>query len=511
MRFCRPHIQLPSKALDPAVCRRQPIGLAPRKGSGLPGCEEVSCACFANSAIIWNEGGIPGWRNLTLDTVDEGVSEMRTETMAVHGGSAADPATRAVAVPIYETVAYEFDSAAHGAALFNLEVEGHRYSRISNPTTAVLEKRIAMLEGGVGALAVASGQAALHYAVLNLVGPGQNLVSVPQLYGTTHTLFAHFLPSLGIEVRFAESDRPDDIARLIDADTRAVFCESVGNPAGNICDIEALAAVAHQNGVAFIVDNTVATPILLRPIEFGADIVVHSLTKFLGGHGATLGGAIVDAGCFDWRRHAQRYPMFSEPDRSYHGLVYLEHFANAAYIARCRSVYLRTTGAALSPISAFLLLQGIETVALRVERHVENAKHVATFLRSHPRVAWVNYVGFSDNPYHGLAQKYLDGRACSILAFGVAGGAPAAMKFYDELKLVKRVVNLGDAKTLACHPASTTHRQMSSEERRAAGVTSDMIRLSIGIEHVEDIIADLDQALAAAAMRHDTHADLISS
>jgi O-acetylhomoserine (thiol)-lyase len=436
---------------------------------------------------------------------------MRTETTAVHGGYAADPASRAVAVPIYETVAYEFESAAHGAALFNLEVEGHRYSRISNPTNAVLEKRIALLEGGIDAVAVATGQAALHYAVLNLVGPGQNLVSVPQLYGTTHTLFAHFLPSLGIEVRFAASDRPDDIARLIDSGTRAVFCESVGNPAGNVCDIEALAELAHRRRVPLIVDNTVATPVLLRPIEFGADIVVHSLTKFLGGHGTTLGGAIVDGGCFDWREHAALYPMFSEPDRSYHGLVYTEHFGSAAYAARCRSVYLRTTGAALSPMSAFLLLQGIETVALRVERHVENARRVATYLRSHPQVSWVNYVGFSDNPYHGLAQKYLGGRACSLMTFGVAGGTLPAISFYDQLKLVKRVVNLGDAKTLACHPASTTHRQMSPEERRAAGVTSDMIRLSVGIEHFEDIIADLHQALEASAMTQDRHADLIPS
>jgi O-acetylhomoserine (thiol)-lyase len=436
---------------------------------------------------------------------------MRTETMAVHGGYSADPASRAVAVPIYETVAYEFESAAHGAALFNLEVEGHRYSRISNPTNAVLEKRIALLEGGVDALAVSSGQAALHYAVLNLVGPGQNLVSVPQLYGTTHTLFAHFFPSLGIQVRFAATDRPDEIASLIDSDTRAVFCESVGNPAGNICDVEALAKVAHQRGVPLIVDNTVATPILLRPIEYGADIVVHSLTKFLGGHGATLGGAIVDGGCFDWQQHSSRFPLFSTPDPSYHGLVYTEHFGNAAYIARCRSVYLRTTGASLSAISAFLLLQGIETVALRVDRQVDNARRVAMFLRSHPSIDWVNYAGFLDSPFYGLAQKYLNGRACSLMTFGVKGGAPAATKFYDSLKLVKRVVNLGDAKTLACHPASTTHRQMSVEERRAAGVTPEMIRLSVGIEHVDDIVADLDQALDDGTASHDMRADLVWS
>jgi O-acetylhomoserine (thiol)-lyase len=436
---------------------------------------------------------------------------MRTETMAVHGGYSADSASRAVAVPIYETVAYAFDSADHASALFNLDVEGHRYSRISNPTNAVLERRIALLEGGVDALTVSTGQAALHYSVLNLVGPGRNLVSVPQLYGTTHTLFAYLLPSLGIQVRFAASERPDDIARMIDADTRAVFCESVGNPAGNICDVEALAAVAHRRGVPLIVDNTVATPILLRPIEFGADIVVHSLTKFLGGHGATLGGAIVDGGRFNWERHAQKFPMFSEPDPSYHGLIYTKHFGNAAYIARCRSVYLRTTGATLSAISAFLLLQGIETVALRIERHVDNARRVAAFLQSDPRVSWINYVGFPDNPYHALALKYLDGRACSILTFGVVGGEPAATKFYDALKLVKRVVNLGDAKSLACHPASTTHRQMSSEEQRAAGVTPEMLRLSVGIEHIDDIIADLDQALEVGAVRQDARANLVWS
>ena len=347
---------------------------------------------------------------------------MQRETIAVHGGYEPDPTTRAVAVPIYQTVAYAFDSADHGSALFDLEIEGHRYSRISNPTNEVLEKRIAALEGGLEALVVSSGQAALHYAVMNLVEPGRNIISVPQLYGTTHTLFAHFLPRLGITVRFAKDDRPSTIAGLIDDDTRAVFCESVGNPAGNLCDLEALAAVAHNHGVPLIVDNTVATPILLRPIEFGADIVVHSLTKFLGGHGTTLGGAIVDGGKFAWSDHADRFPMFSEPDRSYHGLVYANRFGRAAYIARCRSVFLRTTGSALSPMSAFLLLQGVETVALRIERHVANGRKVAEFLRADPRVDWVNYVGFPDNPYHGLAQKYLDGRACSLMTFGIRGG-----------------------------------------------------------------------------------------
>lgn len=424
---------------------------------------------------------------------------MRSETLAIHGGYDGDPTTKAVAVPIYQTAAYEFDSAEHGAALFNLEAQGYRYSRINNPTTDVLDRRVALLEGGVGALCVASGQAALHYSVLNLTEAGTNLVSVPQLYGTTHTLFAHLLPSFGIEVRFAKSDHPADVQPLIDEATRGVFCESVGNPAGNICDIEALAEVAHAGGVPLVVDNTVATPILLRPIDYGADIVVHSLTKFMGGHGTTLGGAIVDSGKFPWTRHAARFRQFCEPDHSYHGLVYADHFGPSAFIARCRSVYQRTTGSVLSPMSAFLLLQGIETVALRVERHVENGRRVAEFLRGDKRVAWVNYVGFPDNPYHALAEKYLGGKACSLLTFGAVGGYAGGTRFYDALKLVKRLVNLGDAKSLACHPASTTHRQMPAADQIKAGVTPEMIRLSIGIEHVDDIIADLDQALDSAA------------
>jgi len=422
---------------------------------------------------------------------------MRDETIAIHSGYDVEPTTKAVAVPIYQTVAYAFDSADHGAALFNLEAEGFRYSRISNPTTAVLERRVAALEGGVEALCVSTGQAALNYATLNVSELGTNIVSVPQLYGTTYTLFGHILPSQGITVRFAESDKPDAIARLIDDKTRAVFCESVGNPAGNICDIAALAEVAHAHGVPLIVDNTVATPILLKPIEHGADIVVHSLTKFLGGHGTTLGGIIVDSGRFPWSAHADRFAIFNRPDASYHGLVYVEHFGKAAYIARCRSVYQRTTGAVLPAMSAFLLLQGIETVALRVERHVENALRVAEFLRNDRRVAWVNYAGFPDSPYHALVQKYLGGRACSLLTFGIQGGFEAGKKFYDALGLIKRLVNMGDAKTLACHPASTTHRQMSEDEQRKAGVRPEMIRISVGIEHVDDILADLDQALDA--------------
>jgi O-acetylhomoserine (thiol)-lyase len=424
---------------------------------------------------------------------------MKLETIAIHGGYEVEATTKAVAVPIYQTVAYAFDSAEHAAALFNLEAEGFRYSRIQNPTTAVLERRVAALEAGLEAMCVSSGQAAVNYAILNVAELGRNIVSAPQLYGTTHTLFAHILPSQGIKVRFAESDDPEAIARQIDDDTRAVFCESVGNPAGNICDLDALARVAHDRGVPLIVDNTVASPVLLRPIEHGADIVVTSLTKFMGGHGTTLGGAVVDSGNFDWKQNASRFPAFCRPDASYHGLVYTEHFGKTAYVARCRSVYLRTGGAVLSPLSAFLLLQGIETVALRVERHVENGRKVAEFLRADPRVEWVKYAGFPDSPYHALAQKYLAGRACSLISVGIQGGYAAAVKFHDALKLVTRLVNLGDAKSLVCHPASTTHRQMSPEEQRGAGVLPEMIRLSVGIEHIDDILEDLDQALAAAA------------
>jgi len=423
---------------------------------------------------------------------------MKPETIAIHSGYEVDPTTKSVAVPIYQTVAYAFDSADHAAALFNLEAEGFRYSRIQNPTTAVLERRVAALEGGLEAMCVSSGQAAVNYAVLNVTELGCNIISVPQLYGTTHTLFAHILPSQGVTVRLAQSDQPEAIGKLIDEKTRAVFCESVGNPAGNICDIEALARAAHAHGVPLIVDNTVASPILLRPIDHGADIVVNSLTKFLGGHGTTLGGAIVDSGNFDWKQNASRFPFFSEPDKSYHGLVYTDHFGRAAYIARCRSVYMRACGAVLSPFSAFLLLQGIETVALRVQRHVENGRKAAEFLRADPRVEWVKYAGFPESPYHALAQKYFQGRACSLMSVGIKGGYAAAVKFHDALKLVTRLVNLGDAKSLVCHPASTTHRQMSADELRAAGVLPEMIRLSIGIEHIDDIIEDLDQALAAA-------------
>jgi O-acetylhomoserine (thiol)-lyase len=423
---------------------------------------------------------------------------MKSETIAIHGGYEGDPATKAVAVPIYQTVAYAFDSAEHGAALFNLESEGYRYTRIANPTNTVLERRVAALEGGLEALSVSSGQAATNYSVLNLTELGTNIISVPQLYGTTHTLFAYVLPKQGIDVQFAETDRPDAVERLIDKNTRAVFCESVGNPAGNICDIEALADVAHCHGIPLIVDNTVPTPILLKPFAHGADIIVHSLTKFMGGHGTTLGGLIIDSGRFRWKEHSERFPMFCVPDPSYHGLVYSEHYGDAAYIARCRSVNQRTTGSVLSPLSAFLLLQGIETLPLRVERHVENARRVAEFLRDHRRVDWLNYAGFPESPYYALASKYLGGRACSLLTFGVKGGGAAGAKFYDALRLFKRLVNIGDAKSLACHPASTTHRQMSIDEQAKAGVRPETIRLSVGLEHIDDILSDLDQALDAA-------------
>ena len=428
---------------------------------------------------------------------------MRTETMAIHAGYEADGPVRSVAVPIYQTAAFEFDSADHAAALFNLEAEGFRYSRISNPTVAVLERRIAALEGGSGALCLGSGQAALHNAVLAIADTGRNIVAVPQIYGTTHTLFSHVLPRMGVTVRFAASESAADLEPLIDANTMAVFCESVGNPAGNVCDIEAIATMAHRHGVPLLVDNTVPSPVLLRPIEYGADIVVHSLTKFLGGHGTTLGGAIVDGGHFPWDAHAERFPMLNQPDDSYHGLIYAERFGATAYIERCRNFCLRTTGAALSPLNAFLLLQGIETVALRVERHVANARRVAEALRRDPRISWVTYAGFPDSPYYPLVQKYLGGNACSLLTFGVHGGAQAGMRFYDALGLVKRLVNLGDAKSVACHPASTTHRQMTPAQQLKAGITPEAIRLSVGIEHIDDILADIDQALAAAQVGRD--------
>ncbi len=420
---------------------------------------------------------------------------MKRETIAIHAGYDGDPTTKAVAVPIYQTIAFEFDSAEHGAALFNLEVPGSIYTRIGNPTNTVLEKRVAALEGGIAALSVSSGMAAIHYAVVNIAELGHNIVSLPQLYGATYTLLAHILPKQGITTRFAETDSPDAVERLIDENTRAVYCESVGNPAGNVADIEGLARIAHKHGVPLIVDNTVATPILLRPIEYGADVVLHSMTKFMGGHGTTLGGMIVDSGRFPWREHPKRFYMLNQPEIAYHGVVYTEQYGAAAYVERCRTVCQRNTGSTLSPFNGFLLLQGVETLALRVERHVENARQVAEYLRNHERVEWVNYAGFPDSPLYPMAQKYLGSRRCSLLTFGVKGGFEAGTKCFDSLRLFKRMVNMGDAKSLSCHPASTTHRQLTPDEQRKAGVTPEMIRLSVGIEHIDDIIGDLAQAL----------------
>jgi O-acetylhomoserine (thiol)-lyase len=422
---------------------------------------------------------------------------MKLETIAVHGGYQPDPTTRAVAVPIYQTTSYAFDDTQHGADLFDLKVQGNIYTRIMNPTTAVLEQRVAEMEGGIGALAVASGMAAITYAIQTIAEAGDNIVSAATLYGGTYNLFAHTFPQLGIEVRFADASKPDSFAALIDERTKAVYCESVGNPLGNVTDIGCLAEIAHKAGVPLIVDNTVPTPYLCRPFEHGADIVVHALTKYLGGHGNSIGGIIVDSGKFPWAEHKTRFRRLNEPDVSYHGVVYTEALGAAAYIARARVVPLRNTGAALSPFNAFLILQGIETVALRMDRICENTLKVAEYLKKHPKVEWVKYAGLPDHADHALVQKYMGGRASGILSFGVKGGLEAGGRFQDALKLVTRLVNIGDAKSLACHPASTTHRQLAPEELAKAGVSPDMVRLSIGIEHIDDILADLEQALAA--------------
>lgn len=422
---------------------------------------------------------------------------MRPETIAVHGGYSPDPTTKSVAVPIYQTTSYAFDSAQHGADLFDLKVEGNIYTRIMNPTTDVLEKRVAELEGGIGALALASGSAAITYAILTIAEQGDNIVSASALYGGTFNLFAHTLPQFGIEVRFADHRDPNSFARLIDERTKAVFCESIGNPLGNVTDFGALAEIAHARGVPLIVDNTVPSPYLCRPFEHGADIVVHSLTKYLGGHGNSIGGVLVDSGKFPWAKHAQKFRRLNEPDVSYHGVVYTEALGPAAYIARARVVPLRNMGAAISPFNSFLILQGIETLAVRMDRICDNTLAVAQFLASHPEVSWVNYAGLDTHPDHALVQRYMQGRASGILTFGVKGGRAAGEKFLDALKLVIRLVNIGDARSLATHPASTTHRQLSPEELAKAGVSEDMVRLSIGIEHIDDLKADLDQALRA--------------
>lgn len=423
---------------------------------------------------------------------------MKLETLAIHAGYKPEPTTKAVAVPIYQTSSYAFDNTQHGADLFDLKVAGNIYTRIMNPTNAVLEERVAALEGGIGALVVASGMAAITYAIQTIAGAGDNIVSVSTLYGGTYNLFAHSFPRQGIEVRMAPHNDITALEALIDDNTKAVFCESIGNPAGNIIDIQALADAAHRHGVPLIVDNTVASPALCRPFEHGADIVVHSLTKYIGGHGTTIAGAVVDSGKFPWAEHKERFAILNEPDPAYHGVVYTDAFGPAAFIGRCRVGPLRNTGAALAPLSAFLIIQGIETLSLRMERHCENTLKVAQHLNNHPQVAWVKYAGLPDHPEHALAQKYMGGIPSGILTFGIKGGSEGGARFIDALQLITRLVNIGDAKSLACHPASTTHRQLDEKELATAGVSADMIRLSIGIEHIDDIIADLDQALEAS-------------
>lgn len=421
---------------------------------------------------------------------------MKLETLAVHGGYTPEATTRAVAVPIYQTTSYAFDDTQHGADLFDLKVQGNIYTRIMNPTQDVLEKRVSAMEGGIAGLALASGMAAITYAILTIAESGDNIVTSSTLYGGTYNLFAHTLPQYGIEVRFTDYRDPSSFEALIDKKTKAVFCESVGNPLGNITDFEKLADIAHRHGVPLIVDNTVPSPYLCRPFEHGADIIVHALTKYLGGHGNSIGGIIVDSGKFPWTEHKEKFKRLNEPDVSYHGVIYTEALGPAAYIGRARVVPLRNMGAAISPFNAFLILQGVETLALRMDRICDNALKVAQFLQDHPKVGWVNYAGLEEHPDHALVKKYMGGKASGILTFGIKGGSPAGARFQDALTLVTLLVNIGDCKTLACHPASTTHRQLGPAELAKAGVTEDMVRLSIGIEHIDDILADIDQALA---------------
>ena len=421
---------------------------------------------------------------------------MKLESLALHHGYQSEPTTKAAAVPIYQTTSYTFDDTQHGADLFDLKVPGNIYSRIMNPTNDVLEQRVAEMEGGIAALALASGMSAITYAIQCITRAGDNIVSTSQLYGGTYNLFAHTLPNQGIDVRMASFDDYEKLESLIDDKTRAVFCESIGNPAGNVVDLKRLSDIAHRHGVPLIVDNTVATPFLCRAIDHGADIVVHSLTKYIGGHGTTVGGIIVDSGRFDWVANKDRFPMLNEPDPSYHGVVYTEALGPAAFIGRCRVVPLRNTGAALSPHSAFLIMQGLETLGLRMERHCQNAERVAQHLKNHDKVSWVNYAALPDSPYQAVCQKICDGKASGILSFGIKGGREAGAQFIDALQMILRLVNIGVAKSLACHPATTTHRQLSPEELATAGVSEDLVRLSVGIEHIDDILADIDQALA---------------
>jgi len=426
---------------------------------------------------------------------------MKLESIALHHGYQSEATTKAAAVPIYQTTSYTFDDTQHGADLFDLKVAGNIYTRIMNPTTDVLEQRMAAMEGGIGALALASGMAAITYAIQAITQVGDNIVSTSQLYGGTYNLFAHTLPRQGVEVRMAGADDYDRLEALIDKNTKALFCESIGNPAGNVVDIAKLAEIAHRHGVPLMVDNTVATPILCRPIEHGADIVIHSLTKYVGGHGTTVGGVIIDSGNFDWAAEADRFPLLNQADPSYHGVVYTEAFGPAAFIGRCRVVPLRNTGAALAPHSAFLLMQGLETLALRMERHCENALALANYLQNHPKISWVNYAGLQDSPFNATCEKISGGKASGIISFGIKAedSVAAGGNFIDALQMVLRLVNIGDSKSLACHPASTTHRQLDSEELEKAGVSADLVRISVGIEHIDDIIADVSQALDAAS------------
>jgi O-acetylhomoserine (thiol)-lyase len=421
---------------------------------------------------------------------------MKIETIAVHGGYSPEPTTKAVAVPIYQTTSYAFDSTQHAADLFDLKVEGNIYTRIMNPTTAVLEERVAQMEGGLAALGLASGMAAISYAIQTIAETGDNIISTSSLYGGTYNLFAHTFPQMGIETRFIDAGDYESIATLVDEKTKAVFCESIGNPAGNVADLEKISEIAHRAGVPVIVDNTVATPYLCRPFEHGCDIVVHSLTKYMGGHGTNIGGIIVDSGKFPWSEHKERFKRLNEPDASYHGVVYTEALGAAAYIGRARVVPLRNMGAAISPMNSFMILQGIETLPLRMARHCENAIDVANYLSSHKKVSWVRYAGSVDHEDYKLLEKYCSGHAASILSFGIKGGAEGGGKFIDALKLFTRLVNIGDAKSLACHPATTTHRQLSPEELTKAGVSDDLIRLSVGIEHIDDLLEDIEQALS---------------
>ena len=421
---------------------------------------------------------------------------MKIETIAVHGGYSPEPTTKAVAVPIYQTTSYAFDNTQHGADLFDLKVEGNIYTRIMNPTTAVLEQRVTEMEGGIGGLALASGMAAITYAIQTITEAGDNIISTSSLYGGTYNLFAHTFPQMGIETRFIDGDDYDQISSLVDDKTKAVFCESIGNPAGNVADLGKIAELAHAKGVPVIVDNTVATPYLCRPFEHGCDIVVHSLTKYMGGHGSNIGGIIVDSGKFPWAENKERFKRLNEPDPSYHGVVYTEALGEAAYIGRARVVPLRNTGAAISPMNSFMILQGIETLPLRMDRHCENAMAVAEYLSKHEKVNWVRYAGLTDHVDHKNLEKYCSGKAASILSFGIQDGAEGGARFIDALELITRLVNIGDAKSLACHPATTTHRQLSPEELEKAGVSEDLVRLSIGIEHIDDLLADIEQALA---------------